>query len=103
MVNNRTITNVSENVKDLTLLTPAMIMHEIPAIGVPDLDDLNAPYMNRRLVYHQKLRKMNLFAGVETTAPAVPIEAKEAGITCFPGRIKNSRHGQRYPSCPSTQ
>ncbi|GFT83634.1 hypothetical protein NPIL_421581 [Nephila pilipes] len=46
-----------ENNQDLTPLTPAMFMHEIHATGEPDLYELNASSMNRRLVYQQKLKQ----------------------------------------------
>ncbi|GFT28523.1 integrase catalytic domain-containing protein, partial [Nephila pilipes] len=57
MMNNRQITYVSEEVKDLTPFTPAMFMHEIRKSGVPDLDKLDESSTNRRLVYRQKLKQ----------------------------------------------
>ncbi|XP_054712892.1 uncharacterized protein LOC129222408 [Uloborus diversus] len=57
IINSRPLTYVSDDVQDLTPITPSMFLQEIREIGVPDLDVLDHQKLNKRHAYTQKIRK----------------------------------------------
>ncbi|CAG7719698.1 unnamed protein product [Allacma fusca] len=43
--------------KDLAPLTPSMRLQELREVGIPDMDNIDAHALNKRLVYRQKIRE----------------------------------------------
>ncbi|KAJ8964429.1 hypothetical protein NQ317_017452 [Molorchus minor] len=57
VVNSRPLTYISENSADMIPLTPAMFLHEIIEVGVPDIDAVEAKDLRRRIKHRHKLRE----------------------------------------------
>lgn len=56
-MNSRPLTYVSDDLTDLTPLTPSLFLQDVEEVGVPDLDLVEASDLNRRLKYRQKLKE----------------------------------------------
>ena len=57
IINARPLTYVSESTDDLVPLTPAMFLHEITEIGIPELNFLDSKNLNKRYKYRMKIRE----------------------------------------------
>ncbi|KAJ8985568.1 hypothetical protein NQ317_011530 [Molorchus minor] len=57
VVNSRPLTYISENSADMIPLSPAMFLHEIIEVGVPDIDAVKAKDLRRRIKHRHKLRE----------------------------------------------
>ncbi|KAJ8969571.1 hypothetical protein NQ317_001039 [Molorchus minor] len=57
VVHSRPLTYISENSADMIPLTPAMFLHEIIEVGVPDIDAVEAKDLRRRIKHRHKLRE----------------------------------------------
>lgn len=56
VVNQRPLTNLSENPDDWQPLTPALFLHDVKEVGVPDLDEIDANGLRKRYAYRQRLK-----------------------------------------------
>ena len=56
VVNQRPLTYVSNDIKDLAPLTPMMFLRDLECTGVPDCDAVDAQSLCKRVLYKQKLR-----------------------------------------------
>lgn len=56
VVNSRPLTYVSNDSKDLVPLTPAMFLHDLVEVGVPDCDEIDRISLSRSARHKQKLR-----------------------------------------------
>ncbi|GFT63107.1 integrase catalytic domain-containing protein [Trichonephila clavipes] len=56
LINSRPLTYVTDDVKDLKPLTPAMFLHDIGEIGVPELDQIDENKLNKILVYRNRIQ-----------------------------------------------
>ena len=57
VINARPLTYLSEDVKDMTPLTPATFLQNNQSVGVPDLDHLDEVNLTKRYKYQQRLRE----------------------------------------------
>ncbi|GFW34733.1 integrase catalytic domain-containing protein [Trichonephila clavipes] len=57
VINARPLTYVSEDVDDVSPLTPEMFLQEIPESGVPDIDTVDREKLSKRAKYLQKMRQ----------------------------------------------
>ncbi|XP_035218792.1 uncharacterized protein LOC118192023 [Stegodyphus dumicola] len=57
IVNSRPLTYVSEDLDELKPITSAVVLQEIPEVGVPVLDHIDKLNLIRRLWYQQRLRE----------------------------------------------
>ncbi|GBM98590.1 hypothetical protein AVEN_215100-1 [Araneus ventricosus] len=57
VINSRPLTYVSEDVEDVSPLTPEMFLREIPQSGVADIDTVNKEKLGKRAKYLQKIRE----------------------------------------------
>ncbi|KAB0790764.1 hypothetical protein PPYR_15512, partial [Photinus pyralis] len=55
--NSRPITYLSDDLSELSPLTPNSFLQEQRDIGVPDLDAIDSSSLNKRIAYRQKLRE----------------------------------------------
>nr|XP_042913497.1 uncharacterized protein LOC122273503 [Parasteatoda tepidariorum] len=58
IINTRPLTYVSEDVADISPLTPEMFLHEIPSSGVVDIDQVDKKNLSKRAKYLQKIREL---------------------------------------------
>ncbi|GFU84539.1 integrase catalytic domain-containing protein [Trichonephila clavipes] len=56
LINFRPLIYVTDDVKDLKPLTPAMFLHDIGEIGVPELDQIDENKLNKRLLYQNRIQ-----------------------------------------------
>lgn len=57
VINSRPLTYVSEDVDDVSPLTPEMFLREIPESGVADIDTVDKEKLSKRAKYLQKIRE----------------------------------------------
>ncbi|UYV63904.1 hypothetical protein LAZ67_2005924 [Cordylochernes scorpioides] len=57
LMNSRPLTYMSEDVEDLSPLTPALFFHDLKEIGVPDLDSIERASLQKRYRFRQRLRE----------------------------------------------
>ncbi|UYV74052.1 hypothetical protein LAZ67_11001974, partial [Cordylochernes scorpioides] len=57
LMNSRPLTYMSEDVEDLSPLTPALFLHDLKEIGVPDLDSIERASLQKRYRFRQRLRE----------------------------------------------
>ncbi|UYV78489.1 hypothetical protein LAZ67_16001717 [Cordylochernes scorpioides] len=57
LMNSRPLTYMSEDVEDLSPLTPALFLHDLKEIGVPDLDSIERSSLQKRYRFRQRLRE----------------------------------------------
>ncbi|GFU23169.1 integrase catalytic domain-containing protein [Trichonephila clavipes] len=57
VINSRPLTYVSEDVDDVSPLTPEMFLREIPESGVPDIETVDREKSSKRAKYLQKMRQ----------------------------------------------
>ncbi|GBM95034.1 hypothetical protein AVEN_212351-1 [Araneus ventricosus] len=57
VINSRPLTYVSEDVDDVSPLTPEMFLREIPESGVADIDPVDKEKLSKRAKYLQKIRE----------------------------------------------
>ncbi|UYV80775.1 hypothetical protein LAZ67_19001706, partial [Cordylochernes scorpioides] len=57
LMNSRPLTYMSEDVEDLSPLTPALFLHDLKEIGVPDLDSIERASLQKRYRFGQRLRE----------------------------------------------
>lgn len=58
VINSRPLTYVSQDVEDLSPLTPEMFLREIKESGVPDIDNVDKDKLSKRAQYLQKMRNL---------------------------------------------
>nr|XP_042913195.1 uncharacterized protein LOC122273192 [Parasteatoda tepidariorum] len=58
IINTRPLTYVSEDVADISPLTPEMFLHEIPSSGVVDIDQVDKKNLSKQAKYLQKIREL---------------------------------------------
>ncbi|GFT51686.1 integrase catalytic domain-containing protein [Trichonephila clavipes] len=56
-IHSRPLTYVSEDVGDVSPLTPEMFLPEMPESGVPDIDIVDREKLSKRIKYLQKMRQ----------------------------------------------
>ncbi|GBN69663.1 hypothetical protein AVEN_32411-1 [Araneus ventricosus] len=57
VINSRPLTYVSEDVDDVSPLTPEVFLREIPESGVADIDTVDKEKLSKRAKYLQKIRE----------------------------------------------
>ncbi|GBN15008.1 hypothetical protein AVEN_78237-1 [Araneus ventricosus] len=57
VINSRPLTYVSEDVDDVSPLTPEMFLREIPEFGVADIDTVDKEKLSKRAKYLQKIQE----------------------------------------------
>ncbi|UYV60499.1 hypothetical protein LAZ67_1001330 [Cordylochernes scorpioides] len=57
LMNSRPLTYMSGDVEDLSPLTPALFLHDLKEIGVPDLDSIERASLQKRYRFRQRLRE----------------------------------------------
>ncbi|GFV30690.1 integrase catalytic domain-containing protein [Trichonephila clavipes] len=57
VINSRPLTYVSEDVDDVSPLTPEMFLRETPESGVPDIDTVDREKLNKKAKYLLKMRQ----------------------------------------------
>ncbi|OXA50438.1 uncharacterized protein LOC110854180 [Folsomia candida] len=57
IINSRPLTYLSDDPEDLAPLTPALFLNEMRSYGLPEVDDLEANFFNKRYRYRQQLRE----------------------------------------------
>ncbi|CAG7732119.1 unnamed protein product [Allacma fusca] len=57
VINARPLTYISDDVEDLAPLTASMLLQELREVGIPDMDNIDAHALNKRVIYRQKIRE----------------------------------------------
>ncbi|CAG7837087.1 unnamed protein product [Allacma fusca] len=57
VINSRPLTYVSEDMMDLSPITPSVFLQDLQESGVPDIDQMDHESLNKRWQYRQKLRE----------------------------------------------
>ncbi|GFW22637.1 integrase catalytic domain-containing protein [Trichonephila clavipes] len=55
VINSRPLTYMSEDLDDVSPLTPEIFLREIPEFGVPDIDTVDREKLSKRAKYLQKM------------------------------------------------